>query len=165
MFGICKNPGARRWVSSKPSEMLLPPLAGDLQSPQLPGSSSQRPCWRPRKRRWPKNSSKNRHSYWSPSERRCSGCGRSCGGRRRRRPGNFTSRKRRRSGPAARPSHPGCPSRMTPLWPGWRRGGLPGQDPCLSSLGKGLERHDSNGDGWYFLRDYSDPRALCLLIR
>lgn len=32
-------------------------------------------------------------------------------------------------------------------------------------LGKGLERHDSNGDGWYVLRDYSDPCALCLLTR
>ena len=45
------------------------------------------------------------------------------------------------------------------------RGGLPGQDLCLSFFGKGLERHDSNGDGWYVLRDYSDPCALCLLMR
>lgn len=116
MFGICINPGARRWVNSKPSETLLLPLAGDLQSPQLPGSSSQRPRWRPWKRRWPENSSKNGHGSWSPSERRCSDCGRSCGRRRRRRPCNFTSRKRRRSGPAApRPSHPGCHWDARPL--------------------------------------------------
>lgn len=70
--------------------------------------------------------------------------------------------------PLAQPRWPpwGClgPSRMTPPWPRGR-GGLPGQDLCLSFFGKGLERHDSNGDGWYVLRDYSDPCALCLLMR
>lgn len=83
----------------------------------------------------PENFGKNRHGSWSPSERRCSDCGRSCGRRERQEALQLTSRKRL-SGPAApRPSHPGCHWDAQPLQDDSsvarvEEGGLPGRDPC-----------------------------------